>query len=129
MSLDADLLRGLRDQVVTPVATGPVTLYQLSDDEDVQTAIGFTRGPTDPFGRWGQGILLLLSRGERSDPLTVHDNASPVVKALIAVAGVTFGTVTVNTVEHRGSSAGPDASKRTVRADTFFLDFDLGYQA
>lgn len=127
MSVERDVLTGLRDTVVAPVVDGPVTLFQLADDPDVQTALSLTRGPTDPFGRWGQAVLTLITRGARSNPLSVHDNADPAVRALAAVAGATLGGTTVNWVDHRGSSSGPDSNKRTLRVDTFFLDLD--YQA
>lgn len=125
-SPEEDVLTGLRD-LLTPLATGPGTLFQLSDTPDVQWALNLTRGPTDTDGRWGQAVLTLMTRGPRSQPLAVHGQASPVVDTIRAVSGETLGTTTVNTVEHRGASAGPDGNKRTTRVDTFFLDLD--YQA
>lgn len=130
MSAEQDVLTGLRD-LIAPDATangaGPGTLFHLSDDPDVQWALGLTRGPTEPLGRWGQAVLTLLTRGPRSQPLTVHGFADPIVRRLITVAGATFGATTVNSVEHRGSSSGLDSSKRTIRADQLFIDLD--YQA
>lgn len=120
------VLKGLQIYL-TPYSAVPSSLEQVPATPDRIWVLQFNRADTDPLSRWGGGVLTLHTRGLPGVPLDVHDVADPLVGALNGLTGLALDGVTVNDCQHHGNSTGRDASKRSVRTDSFFLDLD--YQA
>lgn len=124
MSRTRDLLTGIQGLLAAATTvTGTVGPLPY-DDPDQRWAVSFTNAGDDALGRWGQGILMLQTRGAKGVPLDPDDIADPLAKILAALSGSTFGTVTVNQCLHARSSSGRDASNRYTRVDRFDLDLD-----
>ncbi len=124
MSTTRDLLTGLQ-ALLTEATRVTVTVGPIPwDAPDQRCAIQYTSGPTDPEGRWEQGVLMLQTRGATGVPLDADDIADPLKDVLIRIHGLVLGSVSVSDCQHRGASRGLDSSRRSVRADRFDLYLD-----
>lgn len=123
MTATRDLLTGLQ-ALLAATTTVPGYVSALPYEVDRAWSVAYTNAATDPEGRWGQGILMLQSRGAPGIPLDADDIADPLVATLMGLTGTVLGSTAVTQCLHGLSSRGLDSSRRSVRADRFDLYLD-----